>query len=234
MNTLYSTHEVENTRGEQLRELLVFLFLIVPSMGLSFFVIRLGNLSFRLTAVSTILRDLALVGLIFYFLRRNRESPARIGWTRAQAWQDAGLGILLYVPMLLGTGVVEQILKSAGLTSPATPLPHALTASNPAEFVLAGVLVSVVAVAEEIIFRGYLMLRLKAVTGSNLWAAILSSIIFSLGHGDQGTAGVVTVGFMGLFFAVVYLSRRSLVAPIIMHFLQDFIGIVVVPLLKHT
>jgi membrane protease YdiL (CAAX protease family) len=234
MNTVYATREVENTRQEQLRELLVFLFLIVPSMGLSFFVVRLGNLSFRLTATSTILRDLALVSLILYFLRRNDEPQARVGWNFAHAWQDAGLGILLYLPMLLGIGVVEQILRSAGFTSPATQLPHALTAKDPAEFVLAGVLVVVVAVAEEIIFRGYLILRLKAVTGSDLWAAILSSIIFSLGHGYEGTAGVIAVGCMGLFFAVVYLSRRSLVAPIVMHFLQDFIGIVVVPLLKHA
>ena len=35
---------------------------------------------------------------------------------------------------------------------------------------------------------------------------------------------------MGLFFALVYVWRGSLIAPIIMHFLQDFIGIVVLPL----
>jgi hypothetical protein len=43
-------------------------------------------------------------------------------------------------------------------------------------------------------------------------------------------AGVVTVGAMGLVFALVYMWRKSLVAPIVMHFLQDFIGIVLLPL----
>jgi membrane protease YdiL (CAAX protease family) len=62
---------------------------------------------------------------------------------------------------------------------------------------------------------------------------ILSSILFALGHGYEGTAGVLTIGFMGLIFALVYLSRRSLVAPIVMHFLQDFGGIVLLPLLRH-
>ncbi len=38
-------------------------------------------------------------------------------------------------------------------------------------------------------------------------------------------------GVMGLAFALVYLWRRSLVAPMVMHFLQDFIGIVLLPLL---
>ncbi|HEY1757600.1 MAG TPA: type II CAAX endopeptidase family protein [Bryobacteraceae bacterium] len=221
------------SRAEQLREVLVFLFLIAPSMGLSFFAIRQGTLSFQLTASATILRDLGLVGLIVFFLWRNREPMERIGWTFANGWRDAMLGIVLFMLMSYATAALEKILKDAGFTAPATPLPHSLTAGNPAEFVLAGVLVIVVAIAEEIIFRGYLILRLRTITGSTLFAATLSAIIFSLGHGYEGTAGVIVVGFMGLFFAFAYLSRKSLVAPIVMHFLQDFTGIVVVPLLKH-
>jgi len=62
-------------------------------------------------------------------------------------------------------------------------------------------------------------------------AALLSSVIFSLGHGYEGTSGVVTVGFIGLVFALVYQWRGSLVAPMIMHFMQDFSGIVLPPLL---
>jgi membrane protease YdiL (CAAX protease family) len=202
-------------------------------MGLSFFAIRQGLLGFPLTAFSTILRDLGLVSLIVFFLWRNREPIGRIGWTFANGWREAALGALLFIPMLYATGVLEELLKAAGLATPATPLPRSLTAVNPADFVLAVVLVVVVAIAEEIVFRGYLILRLQAITGGSGSAAILSSIVFSLGHGYEGTAGVITVGFMGLFFALVYLSRRSLVAPIVMHFLQDFSGIVIAPLLKH-
>ncbi len=217
----------------QLREVLVFLLLIVPSMGLSFFAIRQGSLSFRLTAAATILRDLGLVSLIFFFLWRNREPIQRIGWTFTNAWRDTVLGAILFIPMFFGTASLEAILQAAGFTAPATPTPQALTAGNPIEFLLAGVLVAVVAFAEEIIFRGYLMLRLQSITRSSLAAALLSSIIFSLGHGYEGTAGLMTVGLMGLFFALVYLSTGSLVAPIVMHFLQDFTGIVLIPLLKH-
>jgi membrane protease YdiL (CAAX protease family) len=38
---------------------------------------------------------------------------------------------------------------------------------------------------------------------------------------------------MGLGLAFVYLWRQTLVAPIVMHFLQDFGGIVLLPLLGH-
>lgn len=42
---------------------------------------------------------------------------------------------------------------------------------------------------------------------------------------------MVTVGFLGLVFAVVYVWKRSLVAPILMHFLKDFPTIIIRPLL---
>jgi membrane protease YdiL (CAAX protease family) len=78
-------------------------------------------------------------------------------------------------------------------------------------------------------FRGYLILRFKGITASPVAAVLLSAVIFSLGHGYEGTAGVITVGAMGV--ALVYMWRKSLVAPIVMHFLQDFIGIVLLSLL---
>ena len=76
-----------------------FLFLIVPSMGFSFFAIREGTLSFRLTAVATILHDLGLVSLIVFFLSRNREPIEQIAWNFANVWRDALLGAVLFVPI---------------------------------------------------------------------------------------------------------------------------------------
>jgi membrane protease YdiL (CAAX protease family) len=221
----------ELSRKEQLLELLVFLFLIVPSMIFSFVAVKQGALSFGLTAFATIMRDLALVGLILFFLRRNHEPIQRIGWTAKHWRKEIGLGIALFIPMFFAIPVLEEALQQAGFTAPSTPLPSFLTAKDVVQLVLAFILVVVVAVAEETIFRGYVILRFGFVTKSARAAALLSAVLFSLGHGYEGTAGVVTVGFMGLFFALVYLWRWSLVAPVVMHFLQDFMGIVLAPLL---
>ena len=216
---------------EQLLEVSVFLFLIVPSMALSFFAVKQGSLSFVLVAFATILRDLALVSLILFFIWRNKESIPWIGWTFKNVWKEIGLGIGLYIPFFFAAGLFESALRVAGLSVPSTPLPSFMAARGMAEFLLAIVLVAVVALAEETIFRGYLILRLKAITASPAAAVLLSAAIFSLGHGYEGSAGVLTVGMMGAIFAVVYLWRGSLIAPMIMHFLQDFIGIVLLPLL---
>lgn len=221
----------ELSRKDQLLELLVFLFLIVPSMILSFVAVKQGTLNFSITAYATIMRDLALVGLIFYFLRRNHEPIQRIGWT-GKSWQkEIGLGIVLFIPLFLSLPVLERILQQFGFTAPSTPLPSFLAAKDVGQLVLAFILVVVVAVAEETMFRGYLILRFRSIAGGSRSAALLSAVVFSLGHGYEGTAGVVVVGFMGFIFALIYLWRRSLIAPVVMHFLQDFIGIVLVPLL---
>jgi uncharacterized protein len=225
--------ETAGFRRERLVELLVFLFLIVPSMCFSFLAIRKGSLGFTITALATILRDLALVSLIGFFLWRNGESFDKVGWNFRSTAQDAARGLVLFVFVFWAAAFLDQLLLAVGFSPPATPTPKFLTVRGPSEFVLAFVLVVVVAVAEEIIFRGYLILRLTTVTGSTTAAVVLSSVIFALGHGYEGTAGVVTVGFLGLVFAIVYVWRRSLVAPIVMHFLQDFLTIILLPVLHH-
>jgi membrane protease YdiL (CAAX protease family) len=216
---------------EQLLEVSVFLFLIVPSMALSFFAIKQGNLSFVLTDVAIILRDLALVSLTLFFLYRNGEPVKLVGWTPKNIWKEILLGLGLFVPFFFGAGLLDSALRAVGFSAPLTPQPSFLTARSTTELLLALVLVVVVAVAEETIFRGYLILRFKAITASRVATVLLSAVIFSLGHGYEGTAGVITVGAMGVVFALVYMWRKSLVAPIVMHFLQDFIGIVLLPLL---
>jgi len=216
---------------EQLAEVSVFLFLIIPSMALSFFAIKQGSLNFVLVAISVILRDLALVSLILLFIWRNNEPATLIGWTLKNSRKEIFLGIMLFIPFSLATGLLEKGLQAIGLSVPSTPLPSFLAARGMVEFLLALILVVIVALAEETIFRGYLILRLKAVTANPMAAVLLSAAIFSLGHGYEGSAGVVTVGVMGMVFALIYMWRKSLVAPIVMHFLQDFIGIVFLPLL---
>ena len=215
----------------RLFEVLVFLFLIVPSMALSFFAVKQGALSFEIVAWSTILRDIALVCLILYFLWKNGEPVERVGWTLKHFWKDFFIGLVLFIPLYFCAGLLEKALQRAGFSVPATPVPSYLTPGDIPMMVLAVFLVVVVAVAEETIFRGYLVTRFRDLKTGAPAAVVLSAFVFSIGHGYEGTAGVITVGAMGLVFALVYIWRRSLVAPMIMHFLVDFISIVLVPAL---
>lgn len=217
------------------REVGVFLFLIVPSLALSFLAGNVGAAGggqpFTLTAISVIFRDLALTALVLFFVWRNREGIRALGLTLRGAGREALVGVVLFPFASWATGWLERTLQSLGFSVPSAPLPSFLEARDPAQMVLATVLVVVVAFSEETLFRGYLLLRFQALTRSPAWAVVLSSVIFSLGHGYEGGAGMISVGVLGAIFAVVYLWRGSLVAPMVMHFLQDFVGIVVMPLL---
>jgi uncharacterized protein len=225
------TPDSEPSRRVQLAEMLVFLFLIAPSLAFSFLAASQDGASFGLTAIATILRDLALVCLIAYFVGRNGEPVARIGWNFRNWPQEAALGLLLFVPMFFCAAFIEGAVSHIGLSTPQKPLASLVPRSSIGELALAVILVIVVAFAEETMFRGYLILRLRATARSVLAALIVSTVIFSFGHGYEGSAGVVTVGFMGLVFALVYVWRKSLITPMVMHFLQDFIGIVLIPFL---
>ena len=220
--------------GEDLKaralELAVFLFLILPPLALSTLELRHATLPFPLAAVATILDDLTLVSLVLFFLWRNREPPERIGWTRERAPADIALGVLLFLPLFIGAGLLGAGLADTGLPA-SSMIPSFLRYQGLSGAALALVLILVVAIAEETIFRGYLIMRLSAIT-SRPWAAvIISAAIFSVGHGYEGPAGVIITGVIGVVYALVYLSRRSLVAPVVLHFLQDFTTILLLPLL---
>jgi uncharacterized protein len=227
---LQSDFRPELSRRAQALEVGAFLFLIVPSSILSLFAVGKGTQGFVVTAVSVIMRDLALASLVLYFLWRNREPLSAIGWTTKDCLQQAGLGVLLFPLIFVGIGLFASQLTRLGLSHPHSQLQAALSVKGLWQAPLAILLVLVVAVTEETIFRGYLLLRFTAISRSTSFATLLSTVVFATGHGYEGEVGVAAVALLGLVFAVMYLRTGSLIAPIVVHFLQDFIAVVVVPL----
>jgi membrane protease YdiL (CAAX protease family) len=81
------------------------------------------------------------------------------------------------------------------------------------------------AVTEEILFRGYGIERLSAVTGNRYLAAPVSLAIFTIAHLGVWTLNYAVVVLpAGLVLTVQYLWRRDLTANIIAHFITDATG----------
>jgi len=218
------------SRKRQAVEVCVFLSMIVPSTILSFFADPLARHDFVLIAISAILRDLALCSLVLYFVWQNAEPLNSIGWS-VRFWPlQVAIGIAVFPAVLIGSFAVAWLFLSLGLSNPHTALRSALSVQDWSQVPLAVLLVAVVAVVEETIFRGYLILRFRAVTGNLSFAVILSTTIFTLGHNYEGGAGMATIAVLGLLFTALYLSTRSLIASIVVHFLFDLVPVVVVPL----
>jgi membrane protease YdiL (CAAX protease family) len=74
--------------------------------------------------------------------------------------------------------------------------------------------------AEELIFRGYLIWALQPLLG--LWgAAVLSLVVFAVAHAYQGAAGVVATGVVGGLLTLVVLVFGSLWPAVAIHLLID-------------
>ena len=114
-------YNLRSDKRARLYEVSVFLFLIGPSMALSFFAVKQGALSFELVAWATILRDIGLVCLILYFLWQNGEPAERMGWSFLHFWKEFAIGVGLFVPSYLGAGLLEDLLHKAGLSLPSAP-----------------------------------------------------------------------------------------------------------------
>ena len=87
-------------------------------------------------------------------------------------------------------------------------------------------------VAEEILYRGFLIERLAAITGSLSWGAVIAFIAFVLMHLQfWGLGGLIQIGVWTLVVTGLYVWRRNLGACMLMHFLNDTFALVLAPLL---
>jgi membrane protease YdiL (CAAX protease family) len=219
-------------RTEQLLEAVVVLLFIVPGSILANFVRHPGGSSFVIAALGVIAHDVAQVCLIWFFLWRNGESVREVGWSFKHRRNDVLLGLALFLPLLWSAALLDMLLRAIGLGGATSVRPAFLLGPGSWESLLASLMVVVVAFSEETVFRGFLLSRFRALSPDPAAIVLLSSVIFALGHGYEGAARIITVGAMGAIFAAIFLWRGSLVAPMVMHFLQDFLGIVVLPYLK--
>jgi len=95
---------------------------------------------------------------------------------------------------------------------------------------------------EEIVFRGFLLGRLRAAIPSALergarrrrdaLAALLTAISFGLGHGYQGLLGILQTTLAGTVMGALVLWRGSLWPAIGAHLAIDLFGLVALQLLK--
>lgn len=108
---------------------------------------------------------------------------------------------------------------------PLTPVPV-----DPVTFVILTViillLVPLQSAAEEYVFRG-LILQTMGAWVRNVWPAIVvSTVIFTIGHTQYELWGMLTVGVMGLGFAIVAWRTGGLEAGIALHVTNNLISFI--------
>lgn len=81
------------------------------------------------------------------------------------------------------------------------------------------------AVTEEILFRGYIIEKVRQLTRSTLLAIIVSVAAFTSAHlHGWGPVQLISVGAAAVVLAVLYVWRRDLPSNMLAHFLTDAAG----------
>ncbi|WP_276252720.1 CPBP family intramembrane glutamic endopeptidase [Halomontanus rarus] len=90
------------------------------------------------------------------------------------------------------------------------------------------VVLPMIAVFEEFLFRAALIGAVSVGFGVSPWLlAVVSSVAFALGHGMQGTAGILVTGLLGFVLASAFVLTGSFLAVVVAHYLINALEFVV-------
>jgi membrane protease YdiL (CAAX protease family) len=80
-------------------------------------------------------------------------------------------------------------------------------------------------VVEEILFRGYMIEKIRQLTGSAVLAVAVSVLTFTGAHyAGWGVVQLIPVFGAGVILALLYMWRRDLPSNMLAHFLTDGAG----------
>ena len=162
--------------------------------------------------------DAALViGLIFFFLKAHGERPRDVLIGYRPVLREVGLGLLtLPIVFLLVVVVLAVVLTVAPtLHLPRNPLEDLMT--NWRDAILFGIVATVAGGVREETQRGFIVHRFDQYLGGGAAGVIVYSVLFGLGHLEQGADAALATGVLGLVWGALYLARRSIVAPMVSH-----------------
>ena len=161
-----------------------------------------------------------IFGAVWVVLRRSGGRFAGIGLGRKDInWSNTIAGLIFFVGAWSLMIIIKGSMARSGYL-PEKEFLHLLPATA-TEGTIWILLSAGAALSEEIAFRGYVITRLRILSGSYWIGAILGSAAFSLGHLYQGFAGVLLTFIYGMLFSGLFIARKSVFPCIIAHFLQD-------------
>ena len=175
------------------------------------------NFSLPHIAILSLVDSALIVGLVVVFLRASGERPrdvllgrrpVRIEWL-------VGLCLVPIVFLLLAVSVAAIAAVAPWLQQPDNPLAALLdTRTGLIVFAIVGV---VAGGLREEVQRAFVLHRFEQRLGGAVAGVVIFSLVFGAGHVVQGWAAVIVTALLGAFWGVVYLSRRSIVAPAVSH-----------------
>jgi membrane protease YdiL (CAAX protease family) len=154
----------------------------------------------------------------------DRHPPMTIGLTTRQFGLNAAIGLATLVATYV---LIIQIMILAFSLFP-NVLPEESVAQQeiekvfpPMSFRLVVLMCILVALWEEIVFRGFIMTRLQAIL-RRWWLTLpVAAVLFAVQHWYEGVLAMVMVGLLGTIMGGLLIWRKSLVGPFVLHLLHN-------------
>ena len=187
-----------------------------------------GQLSLSYVVVLS-LADVALVLLLVWLLLRVHGEGVGATFVGPRGFRgEVLLGVALAPVAFLIVAVTFGIVTQAApwlRNVPENPLETLIR--SPADAVWFGVVAVIFGVLREEVQRAFILRRFEQHLGGGVTGLVISSVAFGLGHLVQGWDAVIMIGLLGAFWGIVYLRRRSIVAPIVCHSLFNLTEILI-------
>jgi len=168
-----------------------------------------------------------LVGLILIFLRAHGESPSQLFFGGKPAAPEVRAGIsLTFVAFAIAVLVLLAVRAVAPWLHTVEHNPLQDLMRTPANALMFGGLVIIAGGVREELQRVFLLRRFERSLGGARVGVIASSAAFGLGHFVQGVDAVIATALLGAFWGIVYLRRRSVIAPMVSHSGFDLLQVV--------
>ena len=175
-------------------------------------------LSIWYVVVLSLTDTLLLLALIAMFLSAHGERARDPLLGGRPLRREAAAGVpLTFVALTIGVvvlGAVQQLTPWLH-TVERNPLQDLI--QTPRDAALFAVVVVVAGGVREEIQRAFLLRRFERWLGGAGVGIVAASAAFGAGHLLQGADAAIATGLLGAFWAVVYLRRRSVVAPVVSH-----------------
>jgi membrane protease YdiL (CAAX protease family) len=177
-----------------------------------------GGFSLPFVLTMSLADTALLIVLMVVLTRAHGQSVSELWIGRRPVVREALLGVALVPVVFLLVVVVLNAIR-VGLPSlhnvPRNPLEDLARggAMNAAAF---GLVAIVAGGVREELQRAFLLRRFDHLGGPTVGVIVLS-VAFGLGHAVQGWDAAVTTGALGAFWAILYLRRRSSIAPLVSH-----------------
>ena len=178
-----------------------------------------GHLSLPFVLTMSLADTLVLLTIMVALTRAHGESPTELWIGRRGIKREAGLGMLLIPVVFLGVVVLLNLMRILAPwlhNVPTNPL-ESLAGTTIIDAAMFALVAIVAGGVREELQRAFLLRRFEQYLGGPAVGVIVLSIAFGLAHYVQGWDAVITTGTLGAFWAIVYLKRRSSVAPIVSH-----------------